>query len=53
MTTDWAKILAERGLESPGWEEAVRRTVELTARKKEQEKLRMEQKSKRKPRNKR
>ena len=53
MATDWGKILAERGLESPDDEEAVRRTTELTARKKEQEKLGMEQKSKRKPRNKR
>lgn len=53
MRTDWGKFLAERGLESPGREEAVRQTVEHIARKKELEKLRQEQKAKRKPRKKR
>ena len=51
MKTDfWSKVLKERGLESPGREEAVKATLEKIAEKKrvirEQQKMKMEGKKK-------
>jgi hypothetical protein len=46
----WSKVLKERGLESPGREEAVKATLEKIAEKKrvirEQQKMKMEGKKK-------
>lgn len=40
MKTDfWAKTLKEKGLESPGREEAVRKTLEYIQEKKDREEL--------------
>jgi len=50
---DWARILKENNLEPPGYDEAVKETMEAVKRRKLAEEDRLNKKAKRKPKKKR